>query len=109
MRLSTKAYKGSGSSRTLLRSGYVVYASDMLDPSASWYDSNRNVSSQRTVFNDDDGRYADVRSSDPDGVGHYTSTFTGGNFPGTTTARPALPTTPASTRRGPGAPTTRGS
>jgi hypothetical protein len=45
------------------------------------YDSNRRVKSQRIVYHDDSNRYADTDHSAFDGLGHYRTTTTGGNFP----------------------------
>ena len=40
------------------------------------------VVSERTLYSDDGGRYADVDRSNFDGLGHYRTEITGGNFPG---------------------------
>jgi len=43
--------------------------------------ANPRLASKRTVFVDDGSRYKDVTFSDFDGVGHYRTTTTGGNYP----------------------------
>jgi hypothetical protein len=45
---------------------------------------NQRLASQRTAFNDDTAAstYADEDLSDFDGLGHYRSSQTNGNFPG---------------------------
>ncbi|HKI00413.1 MAG TPA: RHS repeat-associated core domain-containing protein [Thermoanaerobaculia bacterium] len=71
---------------TPLRTNYSRYEHDT--PSASSLIQerrrlNQRLASQRTAFNDDTaGSYADEDLSDFDGLGHYRSRQTNGNFPG---------------------------
>jgi len=82
--LSSQSFRGSASNNVVLRSSYVSYASDGLDPDASWYDSNRRVTGSRTVFNDDtlygSNVYSETWLIGFDGFGHYRTAITGGNF-----------------------------
>ena len=43
---------------------------------------NRRLAASRTVYHDDGGIFADENLSDFDGLGHYRTRQTGGNFPG---------------------------
>ena len=82
--LSTRTYAAAG---TLLRSSYVSYERDQLyvpvshQPFQDGINTNRRQQSMRTVYDDDGGHYADVTSSDFDGLGHYRTETTGGDFP----------------------------
>ncbi|HSY50862.1 MAG TPA: hypothetical protein VLC46_18810 [Thermoanaerobaculia bacterium] len=79
--LSTETFEGS----TLVRQTYVKYE---LDPRfALSYDMNRRLAGSRTLFLDDSSHYIDVDSSDYDGLGHYRTTTTTGDFLGTGQAR----------------------
>jgi hypothetical protein len=89
--LSTQFYRGTGGSRTLLRSVYVRYDSDvnyigqyqiLQAPSSPeyWYLTNRRLAGQRTVYNEDSGTYADTTSSGFDFVGHFRLATTAGTF-----------------------------
>lgn len=61
------------------RRTWVRYEGDQLLTSASWFQANQRVAYQRTDY--EDGTFADVTSSEFDGLGHYRKTVTGGNFP----------------------------
>ena len=79
--LSRRIYNAAG---TLLRSEYVLYERDPVfasDP-PDIYNLNRRLLRSRTVYHDDGGTYAGTVSSNFDGVGHYRSQQTEGNFPG---------------------------
>jgi RHS repeat-associated protein len=83
--LSTQFFRGTGGTRTLRRSVYVTYANDIVGttpPSTPeyWYYTNRRLSSQRTVYNDDSGAYANIALTQFDGLGHYRSASTDGTF-----------------------------
>jgi RHS repeat-associated protein len=76
--LSQEFYKGSGASRTKVRSVYIRYEVDgMYDTGAP---SNARVAAQRIIYHDDNGRYADTFNTDWNGLGKYRQTQTGGNF-----------------------------
>ena len=83
--LSSESYDSSSG---LIRSTYVRYEYE--GPCATndahiCDESNRRLVSRRTVYHDDEAddgnRYADETFSDFDGLGHYRSVVTGGNFP----------------------------
>jgi RHS repeat-associated protein len=89
--LSTQFYSGTGGGRTLKRSLYVKYDSDVnylylyqtpQPPSTAqyWYSTNRRLAGQRTVYNDDSNTYAEVAYSAYDFVGHFRNATTGGSF-----------------------------
>lgn len=59
---------------SLLRTRYARY-----EPGVS-NDQNVRLKAERTVFDDDGGRYADVVYDDFDGLGHFRRTETGGNL-----------------------------
>ena len=46
-----------------------------------YYDRNRRLKSTRTVYHDDDGKFAQTTYPDFDGVGHYRTMETSGDFP----------------------------
>ncbi len=81
--LSTQTYNSTG---TLLRSTYVLYESDqrpITNEHSELMNVNRREKSSRTVFHDDGGanaKYAEVTRSSFDGMGHYRTEVTGGNF-----------------------------
>jgi RHS repeat-associated protein len=81
--LSSQAF---GTGATPLRSTYVRYEHDQ--PSSvgvTLQDQsrlNQRAAAQRTVFQDDGGTFADDLSADFDGLGHYRTHQTNGNFPG---------------------------
>jgi RHS repeat-associated protein len=81
LNLSRQVYNASG---TLLRSEYVLYERDpvfaVVTPDI--YNTNRRPVRSRTVYNDDGGAYAGVLNSGFDGLGHYRTQTTEGNFPG---------------------------
>lgn len=77
--LSTREY---GTGNVLLRSTYVRYerdAGESADP-AEATKLNQRLASTRTVYEDDGGRFADSDFSDFDGLGHYRTVQTNGNF-----------------------------
>ncbi len=82
--LSHESYLGLKGGGTKKRSLYVRYTGD--EPTGNTFqfgskrDFNRRLVSQRTVFHDDGGRYADEDYRDFDGLGHFRWTTTGGNF-----------------------------
>ncbi len=92
--LSTRVWDGTDEflhcGGNLLRSTYVRYGHDELGPLPIvpftgplfdvWHETNRRVTSRRTVYHDDGDRFAETASSDFDGLGHYRVTTTGGNF-----------------------------
>lgn len=88
--LSSQIYDcdADGNNCQLLRSKYVRYEQDAAtDPASPEVEAvNRREASQRNVYHDDvdNGvqRFADIDSSDFDGVGHYRRTVTNGNFGG---------------------------
>jgi hypothetical protein len=83
LNLSRQTYDGP----TLLRSEYVLYERDPIvstGPPDS-YNTNRRMVRGRTVYNDDGNpnpTYAGVVSSGFDGLGHYRTQTTEGNFAG---------------------------
>jgi len=65
------------------RSTYLKYTADTRDSinvagQNQW--GNLRVESNRTTYHDDGGRFADVNSSDFDGLGHYRTSQSDGNF-----------------------------
>jgi len=63
------------------RRTYLRYESDiLLGNSTSFGNANQRVAYERTVYDDDGGRYADVTHSEFDGLGHYRKSVTGGDF-----------------------------
>ena len=85
--LSTEAYRGAVSGGALLRSTYLRFTDDSVSAAnhagqAAYNSFNGRVESQRTVYWDDGGTYADVDYSAFDGLGHYRAAATSGNFPG---------------------------
>jgi hypothetical protein len=76
--LSREIYNASA---VLVRSLFGRYERERVGTGVNApYDTNRRVVSARTVFNDDSGRYADADYSSFDGLGHYRTTTTNGNF-----------------------------
>lgn len=77
--LSTETLNSGG---TTVRTSFVRYERERAgtETERSQYDTNRRVVTQRTLFNDDGGRYADVDFSSFDGLGHYRTATTNGNF-----------------------------
>jgi RHS repeat-associated protein len=91
--LSTQVWDGTDGvghcGGTLLRSSYVLYEHDEVPlptstPEGRLFDalheSNRRVKSRRTVYDDDGGTFAETVFGDFDGVGHYRTSTTGGDF-----------------------------
>jgi RHS repeat-associated protein len=67
----------------LKRSIYVRYETDSIDAGdgfGSMRDDNSRVSASRTVYDDDNGTYAEVQYTEFDGLGHYRRATTSGNF-----------------------------
>lgn len=88
--LSTQAYNcdPAGANCAVARSTYARYERDAdsrcdftTGPGPDCLNTNRRLASQRTVYNDDAGRYADVSYSDFDNFGHYRTEALDGNFP----------------------------
>ncbi len=84
--LSTEAYRGAVGG-TLLRSTYLRFTDDSVSAvnhagQTAYNSFNGRVESQRTVYWDDGGTYADVDYSAFDGLGHYRASATSGSFPG---------------------------
>jgi RHS repeat-associated protein len=82
--LSQEIYDGTAAGGVKKRSVYLRYEHDKLpsvltvvDP---WYNSNRRVAAEKTVFHDDAGRYAQSTRSSFDGVGNYRQTTLSGTF-----------------------------
>jgi hypothetical protein len=84
--LSQEIYAGPIAGGTKKRSVYMGYEHDKLTSLGGgikpqqWYNSNRRVARQKTVYHDDGNRYADVVSSEFDGLGHHRRSVTGGSF-----------------------------
>ena len=82
--LSQEVYDGPVAGGTKVRSLYVGYEHDLLpfsiQYSQDWYNTNRRVGQEKTVYDDDGGVYGTVANSEFDGVGHYRRRTTGGNF-----------------------------
>ncbi|MFY9824607.1 MAG: RHS repeat-associated core domain-containing protein [Thermoanaerobaculia bacterium] len=81
LNLSRRTFQAGSS--VPLRSEYVLYERDPVSvgPGPALYNTNRRPMRSRTVY-EDDGTYAGTVSSQFDGVGHYRSQSTEGNFPG---------------------------
>jgi RHS repeat-associated protein len=80
--LSSQTFNSSGAP---VRSSYVRYEHDSPFLSGNFQDNsrlNQRPASQRTAYLDDGGTFADETFSDFDGLGHYRTHQTGGNFPG---------------------------
>ncbi|MFL6198334.1 MAG: hypothetical protein ACJ76J_04085, partial [Thermoanaerobaculia bacterium] len=83
--LSTRAYDcdGAGNNCVLKRSSYVAYERDAAFNDGDFQvnmDRNRRVSSTRTTYDDDGGRWEAADSSNFDGLGHYRQTVLSGSF-----------------------------
>lgn len=87
--LSQEVYDGTAATGVKKRSVYLRYERDKLPPfppliadfsASDWYDSNRRVASERTIYHDDGGRFGEVTHSLFDGVGHYRRSLTSGSF-----------------------------
>jgi RHS repeat-associated protein len=81
--LSNQAF---GTGTVPLRSSYVRYEHDQpYSVGVTLQDQsrlNQRAAAQRTVFHDDGGTFADELFADFDGLGHYRTRQTNGNFPG---------------------------
>jgi RHS repeat-associated protein len=78
--LSVRVYNASNA---LKRSVYVRYQRDKLSTFNFLQDRinlNRREETSRTVYWDDNNRYTEVNRSGFDGLGHYRTSQTGGNF-----------------------------
>lgn len=89
--LSQRVYDGPGyaaTPRTAKRSFYRTYEHDNVDCGddqtpqqvANCANSNARVQQDRTVYEDDNNKIADIDSSDFDGLGHYRTVTLGGTF-----------------------------
>lgn len=68
----------------LLRSTWVRYSNDTETSSLPLEDEayrNQRLAATKTIFHDDGDKYAQVDSSDDDGLGHYRTEVRSGNFP----------------------------
>lgn len=70
--LSSEIHNGAAGSQ-VERKTYLRYES-------SGYGLNPRLASQRTIYVTDGNRYADIDSTDFDGLGHYRTVATAGNF-----------------------------
>jgi RHS repeat-associated protein len=86
--LSQEIYDGFVSGGVKKRSIYLRYEHDRLPTSTSnpalWYNTNRRVASEKTVYHDDlisgVARFMEATHSQFDGLGHYRRSLTAGNF-----------------------------
>jgi RHS repeat-associated protein len=81
--LSQEIYDGPVAGGVRKRTVYVRYDKDKLPSSTladGYHNTNRRLESQRVVYDDDPGRFADIDYSNFDGLGHYRMATTGGNF-----------------------------
>jgi len=82
--LSQEIYDGTVAGGVKKRSVYLRYERDKLPTTtvipAHWYNTNRRVASEKTVFHDDGGKYAEVTRSGFDGLGHYRTETLSGTF-----------------------------
>jgi len=77
--LSQEVFEGTPGTGTKLRSVYVEYESDGPDGGEHQEKNHRPVY-RKVVYHDDGDRYREVRFSNFDGLGHYRTVSTGGNF-----------------------------
>ncbi|HYC58152.1 MAG TPA: hypothetical protein VEK79_01165 [Thermoanaerobaculia bacterium] len=75
--ISTKTCRGPCSNGDFLRTTYVAYERDA---AGIQFDSNRRMVRSKTVFHDDSNHWTATRSSNFDGVGHYRTVETLGDF-----------------------------
>jgi RHS repeat-associated protein len=71
--LSTQVYADAAAT-DLRRSTYVRYETDQWPAADGWgnlAETNARVVAERTVYNDDGGKYTETQYSDFDGLGHY--------------------------------------
>lgn len=85
--LSQQIFRSGANENDPLRSVYVRYETDTIPLEngfgSSVKDINRRVAATRTVFHDDDNngeKFSEVVHSDFDGLGHYRTTSSYGNF-----------------------------
>lgn len=82
--LSKEIYEGPQSPANKKRSIYIDYEHDKLTLSTNipqnWYNSNRRMVREKTVYHDDVDREATVVFSNFDGVGHFRTATLGGTF-----------------------------
>jgi len=77
--LSQEIYEGTPETGSKVRSVYVEYESDGPDGGEHQEKNHRPVY-RKVVYHDDGDRYREVRFSNFDGLGHYRTVSTGGNF-----------------------------
>lgn len=73
--LSRQVFNGSVSMANLVRSEWSLFTSD-----SSLSSSNQRLTGSRTVFHDDGGKWLGVDYSDDDGLSHFRTATTSGNF-----------------------------
>ncbi len=81
--LSARTFNAAG---TLLRTEYAAYERDQTSLAGTIPDESNidlRMLKSRTVYEDDNGTYADLTNSNFDGLGHYRAQQTNGTFPGT--------------------------
>ena len=81
--LSERVYEKKGDNYEPSRSTYLRYETDEVPYNEGYgnvIDTNRRIVAQSTVYHNDGDRYAEVRHSDFDGLGHYRRSDTSGNF-----------------------------
>lgn len=82
--LSQEIFDGTAATGVKKRSVYLRYEHDKLPSSTTdpdpWYNSNRRVASEKTVFHDDAGKFAQSTRTNFDGVGNYRQTDLSGTF-----------------------------
>ena len=83
--LSQEVYDGIvGGGGVKKRTVYLRYEHDKLPTSTTkpslWYATNRRVASEKSVFHDDGGKYAETTRSGFDGLGHYRTATSSGTF-----------------------------
>lgn len=77
--LSREYYQGKMADGHKLRSVYLRYDTDSTNIDDFKADRNRRLAGMRTVY-EDDGKYADEIHTNYNGLGHYETTTTDGNF-----------------------------
>ena len=86
LNLSRKTFQTINNVETLLRSEYVLYERDPIFGTVPphFYNTNRRLLRSRTVYEDDvvnmNATYGGVINSNFDGLGHYRTQMTEGNF-----------------------------
>ncbi len=76
--LSQEIYQGSVASGTKRRSIFLEYEND--GPSGFYADRNHRMKYRKVIYHDDGDKFREVTHSDFDGLGHFRTTTTGGNF-----------------------------